>query len=439
LPSNEDLMPDRNRGPEGAGSRGSTKEPTAAAHASPATEPGLAAHWLIEPGTIFLNHGSFGACPRDILLTQRSLRERLEAQPVRFLSRDLEGLLDAAREELGRFLGGDPEGLAFVPNATAGVNTVLRSLHFAPGDELLTTDHEYNASVNALRLAAQRDGARVVVAHIPFPITSPGEALGAILGCVTPRTRLALLSHVTSPTALVLPLGELVPELRRRGVETLVDGAHAPGMLPLELDALGAAYYTGNAHKWLCAPKGAAFLYVRADRRSAIRPLAISHGANATRTDRPRFRVEFDWTGTFDPTAYLCIPAAIRFVGSLLPGGWPEVRAANGQLARAGRDAICQALGVAPPAPDEMLGSMAAVLLPGDPSPSSALSPLDDDPLQVVLREHFGIEVPVLPWPQAWSTGEQVPRRLIRVSAHLYNSMAQYDALAAALVELLRG
>ncbi len=417
---------------------GSINEGTSAAHGSPATEPDLAANWLIEPGTLFLNHGSFGACPRDVLGTQRSLRERLEAQPVRFLSRELDGLLAAARAELGRFLGGDPEGVAFVPNATAGVNTVLRSLRFAPGDELLTTDHEYNASVNALRFAAQRDRARVVVAHIPFPISSPGEALGAILACVTPRTRLALVSHVTSPTALILPLRELVPELRRRGVETLVDGAHAPGMLALELDTLGAAYYTGNAHKWLCAPKGAAFLYVRADRRSAIRPLAISHGANATRTDRPRFRLEFDWTGTFDPTAYLCVPAAIRFVGSLLPGGWPEVMAANSQLARAGRNAICRTLGVVPPAPDEMLGSMAAVLLPGDPSPSTALSPLDDDPLQVVLRQQFGIEAPVLPWPQAWAAGEQVPRRLLRISAHLYNSMAQYDALAAALSGLLR-
>ncbi len=432
-------MHDRNRRPEAAGPRGSTDEAGSAAHPSPAAGPDLAANWLIEPGTNFLNHGSFGACPREVLAAQRSLRERLEAQPVRFLSRELEGLLDAARQELGRFLGCDPEGLAFVPNATAGVNTVLRSLHFAPGDELLTTDHEYNASVNALRFAAQRDGARVVVARIPFPIVSPAEALGAILACVTARTRLVLVSHVTSPTALVLPLEELVPELRRRGVETLVDGAHAPGMLSLALDALGAAYYTGNAHKWLCAPKGAAFLYVRADRRSAIRPLAISHGANASRADRPPFRLEFDWTGTFDPTAYLCIPAAIRFVGSLLPGGWPEVRAANVQLARAGRDAICRALGVVPPAPDEMLGSMAAVLLPGDPSPSTALSPLDDDPLQVVLREHFGIEAPVLPWPQAWAAGEQVPRRLLRISAHLYNSVAQYDALAAALVELRRG
>jgi len=427
------------RARDGDAIRGPIEEPASAGSASLPPGPDLAGHWLIEPGTHFLNHGSFGACPREVLAAQQELRERLERQPVGFLARELEELLDAAREELGWFLGGDPASLAFVPNATAGVNTVLRSLQFAPGDELLTTDHEYNASVNALRFTAQRDGARVVVAPIPFPIRSPGEALEAILACVTSRTRVAMVSHVTSPTALILPLGELVSELRRRGIETLVDGAHAPGMLPLELDALGAAYYTGNAHKWLCAPKGAAFLYVRSDCRSAIRPLAISHGANATRADRPRFRLEFDWTGTFDPTPYLCIPAAIRFVGSLLPGGWPVVMAANRRLARAGRDAICRALGVAPPAPDEMLGSMAAVLLPGEPVRSAALSPLDDDPLQVVLRDRFGIEVPVLPWPQAWAAGEQVPRRLLRISAHLYNSMAQYDALATALAERLGG
>ena len=398
----------------------------------------LAERWALDPGTVFLNHGSFGACPREVLAAQQALRERLEAQPVRFLARELEALLDGSRAELAAFVGADPDDLAFVPNATAGVNTVLRSLRFAPGDELLTTDHEYNASVNALRFAAERDGARVVVATVPFPIRSPGQAAEAILDRVTPRTRLALLSHVTSPTALVLPVETLVPELLRRGVETLVDGAHAPGMLPLDVAALGAAWYTGNAHKWLCAPKGAAFLHVRRDVQAAVRPLSISHGANSRRTDRTRFRLEFDWSGTFDPTPYLCIPAAIRAVGALAPGGWPEVQASNRRLALQGRDALCTALEVPPPAPDEMLGSMAAVLLPGDPSPSTALSPLDDDPLQVALRERFGIEVPVLPWPQTRTTdGAALPRRLLRISAHRYNTPAQYDALAAALAELL--
>ncbi len=406
-------------------------------HRTADAEP-VAGRWALDPSVVFLNHGSFGACPREVLAAQSALRERLEAQPVHFLARELEPLLDAARARVARFVGADPDDLAFVPNATAGVNTVLRSLDFAPGDELLTTDHEYNASVNALRAAADGAAAHVVVAPIPFPLRSPGDAVQAILDRVTPRTRLALLDHVTSPTGLVLPLETLVPELRRRGVETLVDGAHAPGMLPLDLDALDAAYYTGNLHKWCCAPKGSAFLRVRRDLQGRIRPLSISHGANAPRVDRSRFRLEFDWSGTLDPTPYLCAPVAIDALGSMLAGGWPAVMAANHRLALYARDVVCAALGVPAPAPDGMLGAMAAILLPGPPASSRALSPLDDDPLQVALRERHGIEVPVLPWPQAWAPGGSAEaRRIVRVSAQLYNDPTQYDRLATGLADLL--
>jgi len=387
--------------------------------------------WLLDPDVTFLNHGSFGACPRAVLEAQQRLRKRMEEEPVRFLNRELEGLLDGARAELGAFVGADSNDLAFVPNATAGVNTVLRSLPFEAGDELLTTDHAYNACRNALEFVAARAGARVVAAPVPFPIDSPDRIVEAVVERVTPKTRLALLDHVTSPTGLVFPIGRLVSELAGRGVETLVDGAHAPGMLPLGIRALGAAFYTGNCHKWLCAPKGAGFLYVRPDKQSQVRPLSISHGANSPRADRSRFRLEFDWTGTSDPTPYLTVPAAIRYVGSLLPGGWPDLQARNRATALAGRATLCRTLGIAPPCPDEMIGSLVAMPIVSSGEHASA-SARQVDPLQDALLKRFGIEVLVFTWP-ALST------RLLRVSAQLYNTSADYDRLADALKQLPAG
>lgn len=391
----------------------------------------LASFWNLDPDVVFLNHGSYGACPRPVLEAQERLRTELERNPVRFLTRVLEGLQDEARRELAAFVGADPANLAFIPNTTTGVNTVLRSLSFQPEDELLTTTHVYNACRNALEFAAERAGAKVVVAPVPFPIQSPEQVRETVLGALTPGTRLALLDHLASPSGLLFPIAQLVRELRSRGVETLVDGAHAPGAVPLDLEGLGAAYYVGNCHKWLCAPKGAAFLYVRPDRQTAIRPLAISHGANSRRTDRSRFHLEFDWTGTHDPTACLAVPSAIRFLGSLLPGGWVSIMERNHALALEARALLCRELGVPPPCPDEMLGPMAAIPLPGTPA-EPGRSGICQDPLQVALYQRFKIEAPVTTLPAH-------PVRFLRISAHLYNSPEQYKRLSRTLAELLKG
>ena len=405
----------------------------------PAADPAL---WPLDPKVTFLNHGSFGSCPRAVLEVQREWRERLERQPVQFFVRDLEALMEETRRELAQFVKADARGLVFVPNATTGVNAVLRSLRFRRGDELLVTNQEYNACRNALNFVAERAGARVVEAPVPFPLESSDAVVNAVLRRVTRRTRLALFDHVTSQTGLVLPVQRLVRELDARGVDALVDGAHAPGMVPLNLNRLGAAYYTGNCHKWLCAPKGAGFLYVRPDRQHLIRPLTISHGANSPRTDRSRFLIEFDWMGTCDPSAWLCIPAALRFMENLpvrssadrtrkpTSSGWPAVMDHNRALALAGRNLLGRTLGIPAPSPDGMIGALAALPIPDAPGKQSMKSPLYLDPLQDILLERHEIEVPIIPWPAP-------PRRVLRISAQLYNALPQYERLAQALAELL--
>ena len=355
----------------------------------------------------------------------------MERQPIQFFVRDLESLLDEAREALAQFVGAHEGNLVFVPNATAGVNTVLRSLHFAEGDQVIVTDQEYNACRNALDVMADRRGVEVSVVKIPFPLRSEDQAVDPILGAITARTRLLLIDHISSQTGLVLPLERIVRALGERGIDTLVDGAHAPGMIPLNIEQLSAAYYTGNCHKWICAPKGAGFLCIRPDRQKLIRPLSISHGANSLRTDRARHLIEFGWTGTWDPSAYLSVPEAIRQMGRVLPGGWPELMQRNHALALAAREILCEALRIEKPCPDAMIGALAAMRLPDGQSTEPPKSPLYLDPLQEELLEKYRIEVPVIPWPRP-------PHRVLRISAQVYNKREHYEALARALPQVLR-
>jgi len=316
--------------------------------------------------------------------------------------------------------------LALVSNATEGVGTVVRSLTWHQDDEVLVIDHGYNACKNAAQVEIERFGGRLVVAAVPFPLPGPDQAVQAILDACTTHTKLAIIDHIASPTAVVFPITEIVGTLQARGIDVLVDGAHAPGMLPLQVDDLGAAYYTGNCHKWLCAPKGAAFLHVRRDRQAQIRPLVISHGANSARSDTSRFRVEFDWTGTRDPSPWLTIPAAIQALADLLPGGWPAIYQRNHQLALEAREILCEALQVEPPCPASTLGSMAAVILPADQQPMGGAG--DSDALHAWLWQR-GFDLPIMAW-----NGQ----RILRVSCQLYNDRAQYQRLAELLQQLPR-
>ena len=392
----------------------------------PAVDPSL---FPLDPNVTFLNHGSFGSCPVAVMERQQEIRNRIERQPVHFYQRDLEPLLDEARGTLAAFVGCSSEDLVYVTNATEGVNTVLRSLNFNPGDELLVSNHEYNACRNAIHFAAERLGARVKTIEFPFPVKSENEIIDAVMNLVTDRTRLLLIDHVTSQTGMILPVKQIIDNLAEKGIDTLVDGAHAPGMVPLDIESLGAAYYTGNCHKWICAPKSAGFLFIRKDKQPDIRPLTISHGANSPRTDRSRLLIEFGWKGTRDPSPALSVPYCIEYMDNLIPGGWAAIMDRNRKLALAGRDAIQKELGIGPPCPDNMIGSLASIPLPDSKlsEPYRSLQYLDY--WQQPLIEQRQIEVPVITWPEH-------PKRLVRISAQVYNSLPQYQALGKALKAL---
>lgn len=397
-------------------------------------------NWALDPEIVYLNHGSFGACPRAVLEAQTRLRERMEREAVRFFVRDMDGLLDESRRALAAFVKCRAEDLVSVPNATTGVATVLMNLErvLQDGDELLMTGHEYPACMNSMRRTGERARGRVVSVALPFPIASPDEVVAAVMGAVTPRTRVLLISHVTSPSGIVLPVERIVPELERRGVICIVDGAHAPGQVEgLDIGALGASFYTANCHKWVCSPKGSGLLHIREDRQSmpgGFRPLALSNFAEKGKRGRKQLWTEFDYIGTGDLTAYMAIGAALSAMRSMTPGGWPEVMRRNRELVLGARRMLCRELGVEPPAPESMIGSLSTLFLPAHDAERTARllarPSAYHDALQDVLVEKHRIQVPL------WSIAGET-RRLFRISAQLYNSMEQYEYLAGAMKEEL--
>lgn len=375
--------------------------------------------WSLSADIHHLNHGSFGAVPIPVQAAQTRWKERWEEATTRFISVEYQPALDEARRAVAGFVGASEEGLAFIRNTTTGIAGVVRSIEtwFNPGDEILTTTQAYNAVRQTLEFTAGRTGARVVAVEIPLQISGPGEVTSRILDAVTDRTRVAVIDHISSPTGQVFPIGEIVSNLEP-AVPVIVDGAHAPGQVPLSIDALGASWYAGNLHKWVCAPRGAGFLVTRSDRIDETYPVVISHGWSAPPGPQ-RYRALFDWLGTDDPSACLSAPDAIRVVASLEPDGWEGVMARNHNLVMAAREVLCDALGVEPPYPESMVGSMAAIPLPdrsGEPS-ADFISPMSMELLSA------GFEVPVSFWP-AW------PTQVARISAHHYNTLDEYRRLA---------
>ena len=395
----------------------------------PRSEFGI--HWALDPGTTFLNHGSFGACPTAVLEEQSRLRALLESDPVDFYLNRGPALWQESIKTLSDFVGADPAGMTFQTNASSGVNTVLRSLALRPGDEIIVSDHAYRACRNAVDYACARSGASMVQVAIPFRLESDEQIADLFLDAATDRSRLALIDTVTSPTALRMPFERLTRALQDRGIDVLVDAAHGPGLIPLDLNALGATYVTGNCHKWLCTPKGSAFLHIRADRRHLIEPLTISHGYSADVGAAERFRMEFDWQGTQDPTPWLCIPRAIEHVGGMMPGGWPAVMARNHALALQARRVLCDVLGANSVAPASMTTAMVAAELPADAAVRLE-SAFQSDPLRQALYDRYRIQAVVSPWKPHRT-------RYLRVSAALYNSAEEYRYLPEALRSLTRG
>ena len=351
--------------------------------------------WSLDESIHHLNHGSFGAVPIPVQEARRRWLDEWERATTAFVFERMQPALDRARQVVADFVGGSPDGLVFVRNATTGIASVVRSLEptFGPGDEIVTTGHDYNAVRQTLAFSAERTGARVVVVDVPFPLSDPAEVTQAVLAAVGLRTKLVVIDHISSPTGLVFPVGDIVSALEPE-VPVLVDGAHGPGQVAVDLRALGASWYTGNLHKWVCAPKGSAFLHTRSDWIDRTFPVVISHGWN-DRTAPSRYHALFDWLGTDDMTPWLVAPEAIETVGSLEGGGWPAVMKRNHELALAGQSVLCERLGLAAPAPPEMVGAMASVILPdlGGP-PISGMSPLSGELLGL------GFEVPVLVWPE---------------------------------------
>ena len=352
-------------------------------------------------------------------------RSQMESEPVRFMVREYYDLYQKNIQRLAKFIGANDEDMVFVKNATMGVNTILHSFPFEPGDEILIHSHAYGACVNTIRWYAERLKIKVNCAEVPFPIADAGEVTQAYLTALTPRTKLALVDHITSQTGIIYPVKEIISNLQNKGVEVLIDGAHAPGQVNLNLNELAADYYTGNCHKWICSPKGSAFLYVRKDKQKKINPLQISHKFDAPVDTEKKWQGNFFWPGTDDFTAYCCVGESIDYFEKLIPGGWKKIMQINSEGTKAGRQIIAKKIGATLPAPDDMIANLAVIPLGNGNYPEYGFNFIHE--LQQKLFEDYKIEVPIITF------GCLNPQSYVRIAFQLYNDVRQVEYLAEAL------
>jgi isopenicillin-N epimerase len=399
---------------------------------APLPVPHAVRHWQLDESLTYLNHAQYGATPARVMRAQAQIRERMERDPTRFLKVDLEPMMDGVREKLGPFLGCSPADLGMMRNATYALCTILRNTPFKAGDEILITDQEYPSLQNELDRLQATQGVKIVKAVIPFPIASAHVVLERLMALLTPKTRMVMVSHITSASAMIYPVASIVREMNERGIDTVIDGAHSPGQIHVDLSAMRPTYFVGSGHKWLSGPKGIGFFYVRPDKQHLFRPLALSGRAHKVRPNRALFLRDYDYQGTDDYSAILTLPTAIETMGSLLPGGWNALMRHNHELALAGREIVCNALGIEPPSPTSMIGGMVTLPLPEAPPHLRNRPTCYDDALQDVLLERHRIVTPI--WRLNGSD-----QRVVRFSAQLYNTLEQYELLGKALkIELAR-
>lgn len=374
---------------------------------------GLRKHWTLDPDIHFLNHGSYGATPRRVLAAQTRWRELMERQPVYFMNDLLPQALRAARDRLADFVRAPRDDTHFVTNATEGCAAVLRSIDWRAGDRIVLANHAYPAIRNTVRDLARRHGVVPVEAMIPWPLSDEGDVVEAYANALASGARLLIVDHVFSPLAIVSPLDALLPLARARGTPVLVDGAHAPAQLDLDVSDLlarGATWYAGNAHKWLCAPKGCAFLATSAAGREGLHPVVVSNYYDQG------LEWEFGWTGTRDPTAWLSVIEAIEFIEAL---GASRYRAALSAQRTAAQQMLAEAWGVTPGAPPAMNAAMAALPLPGD-APATAESVAQ---WRLRFLRESRTEVPVF---------NINGRHWLRISAQVYNALSDFEPLSRA-------